>query len=150
MDAAVPVFGTREPGVDYRPRPAAYAVVFDEAGRIACVTEESGLYLPGGGIDAGEDALAALHREVAEECALALEVLAPLGRAIQYYRSARGETFELRASFFLARFGDSLPGEPAHVLHWLPSRSAPPFFHECHRWALERALAREARPPREG
>lgn len=135
------VFGTRDSGLVYRPRPAAYAVVLDESGRVACVTEASGLYLPGGGIDPGEDALAAVHREVAEECARALEIVAPLGEAIQYYRSAAGETFELRASFFLGRFGEARENRPQHVLEWRATDAhLPPFFHACHGWAVERAL----------
>jgi 8-oxo-dGTP diphosphatase len=139
--ARAATFGVREPGVVYRVRPAAYSVILDGERRVACVTEESGLYLPGGGIEPGEDAARALHREVAEECARALEVLAPLGEAIQYYRSARGEAYELRASFFLARFGGVLDHEAQHELHWRPAGPVPPpFFHACHGWAVGLAL----------
>jgi 8-oxo-dGTP diphosphatase len=143
MAPDIPVFGAPDPGARHRVRPAAYAVIFDGRGRVACVEEESGLYLPGGGIDPGEDALAAVHREVAEECARALEVLASLGHAVQFYRSARGEAFELRASFFLARFGAALQCAAQHDLRWIPAAPGspmPPFFHECHRWVVEAAL----------
>lgn len=54
------------PGVPYRDRLGVYAVVVRE-GRILAVWQEGELQLPGGGIDPGEQPLAALHREVMEE-----------------------------------------------------------------------------------
>lgn len=142
MSGDVPVFGTPEPGVRGRPRPAAYAVVFDDAGRVASVTEASGLYLPGGGLDTGEDPGQALHREVAEECAREIEIIAPLGHAVQYYRSPEGEAIELHAHFFLARFGEVLDRTPEHEMHWEPAQPEPAFFHDAHRWAVARAWER--------
>lgn len=129
-------FGIRQAGLTYRVRPAAYAVIIDGQGRVACVDETSGLFLPGGGIEPGEDAVRAVHREVAEECARTLEILAPLEPAVQLFSTASGEHFELHASFFLGRFGHELKA-PAQPLRWLPAApESPAFFHECHRWAV--------------
>jgi 8-oxo-dGTP diphosphatase len=135
------IFGAPEDGVVYRVRPAAYAVVLDAGGRVACVTEGSGLFLPGGGLEPGEDAASAVHREVAEECARSLEIVAPLGAAVQFHRTPRGEAFELRATFFLARFGAALDRAPQHALTWLPAApETPSFHHACHAWAVRRAM----------
>lgn len=139
----VQTFGLREPDRAYRVRPAAYAVSFDEKLRVACVAEESGLFLPGGGLEAGEDPVRAVCREVAEECGRDLEIIASLGSAVQYFRSKRGEAFELHASFFLARFGSGREGTGQLEVHWLPAVPQPPaLFHECHRWAVEQAVRR--------
>ena len=64
----------REPGLDYRERPAAYGLL-ERDGRLALVhvsLEDRPPFfdLPGGGIDAGEDEAAALVREFGEETGL--------------------------------------------------------------------------------
>lgn len=137
----LPTFGQRERGHDYRLRPAAYAVVLDGAHRVACVREESGLFLPGGGIEPGEDPAGAVVREVAEECGCALEILASLGQVVQYFRTGRGEAFELRPTFFFARFGPRIASIAQLELLWLPATpQVPPLYHECHRWAVAQAI----------
>lgn len=135
--------GERDPHGNYRARDAAYAVIFDEQLRVACVTEESGLFLPGGGLEVGEDPVSAVRREVAEECGRALEGLSPLDSAVQFFRTKRGEAIELRASFFLARFAPGHEGAGQLEVRWLPAVPNPPsFYHECHRWAVQQALRR--------
>lgn len=137
-------FGVRDHGLVYRVRPAAYAVVLDESRRVACVAEQSGLFLPGGGLEEGEDPVRAVHREVAEECGCTLEIISPLGSAIQFFRTKGGEAFELHASFFLARFGGG-PGHGQLGVRWLPATPEPPaLFHECHAWAVREAVRRAA------
>jgi 8-oxo-dGTP diphosphatase len=137
----VQCFGEERRDLAYRVRPAAYAIVFDDELRVACVSETSGLFLPGGGIEAGEDPITAVHREIAEECGRALEILAPLEPAIQFFRTARGEPLELHASFFLGRFGRPLDMPGQHQLAWQAAMpKAPIFFHECHGWAVRQAL----------
>jgi 8-oxo-dGTP diphosphatase len=74
-------FGHRQRERSYQRRAAAYAVILDEKLQVACVTEESRLFLPGGGLEAGEDPMQAVHREVAEECARTLEIISPLDSA---------------------------------------------------------------------
>ena len=134
-------FGVREAGARYTQRPAAYAVVFDEQCRIACVAETEGLFLPGGGLEAGEDASQAIVREVAEECAREFEIVERLGSAIQFFVAPDAERYELRASFFLGRFGSAIDREPELEMAWLPAApTSPPFFHACHRWIVGRAL----------
>lgn len=59
------------PGRPYRDRPGVYALIL-RAGRLLCVRQGSELQLPGGGIDPGEQPLAALHREVWEETGWAI------------------------------------------------------------------------------
>jgi 8-oxo-dGTP pyrophosphatase MutT (NUDIX family) len=143
--AEIQRFGKRRPELAYRVRPAAYAIVFDDNLRVACVSEASGLFLPGGGLEVDEDPISALHREVAEECGRRFEIIAPLEPAIQFFCTTRDEPFELHASFFLGRFGQPLDRPGQHELSWqtaLPD--SPAFFHECHRWAVQQALRRDA------
>ena len=139
----VQTFGRRERGRSYRLRVAAYAVILDGKLQVACIVDKARLFLPGGGVEAGEEPLGAVHREVAEECARSLAVISPLDSAIQFFQATAGEAYELHASFFLARFGALLDGPAQHELRWLPALPQPPaFFHECHRWAVRQAVSR--------
>ena len=58
-----------QPGIRYIDRPGAYAVIPCSAGLLMTFQNEPEpeFQLPGGGIDPGESAIAALHREVYEE-----------------------------------------------------------------------------------
>lgn len=63
-------YGERvDPAMQYTPRPGAYVIL--QRGHDLLLTIQDGvapeLQLPGGGIDAGEHTLPALHREVMEE-----------------------------------------------------------------------------------
>lgn len=99
-----PVFGTKLPGLAYHPRPGAYALVFDAAGRVAIVHEESDWYLPGGGLEPGETPEQALVREIREECGCGIEIAGPFGEAIEYLVNRAGRPLEVRARYFRARF----------------------------------------------
>lgn len=67
-------------------RYAVRAVVVDDNDRICLVwAKNAGYYkLPGGGVDEGETNEAALIREVAEETGYQCEIVAELGRIVEY------------------------------------------------------------------
>jgi 8-oxo-dGTP diphosphatase len=43
--------------------------------------------LPGGGVEAGESMETALHREMREETGFTVQVVAPVGRVVQYHQT---------------------------------------------------------------
>lgn len=145
-DAALepPVFGRREPGVEYLPRPGGYAVVFGPDGRVATVEVRGDFHLPGGGREPGESAEAAAVREAREECGLEIEILRPLGAAQELvFAAAEAVHYRKEGEFFLARAPlPALSGrEPDHALRWLsPADAARRLTHGSHRFALARAL----------
>ncbi len=100
-EQGIPVFGRPESEAGPIERPGAYALVHDDAGRLALVRVGSDWFLPGGGIEQGEEPPEALERELREEIGLRPTGLSPLGEAIEYWRSpVSGRALRTHAHFF--------------------------------------------------
>ena len=136
----VPVFGVKQPDLDYVVRPCAYALLRNDAGEIAVVRTPKGHFLPGGGVEPGESAERAIRRETREETGLVVEPLDTVCRAVEFTRALDEDAWYEKVSTFLtARVTGSTDAvEHDHELRWLapaPARAAltPP----SHRWAVE-------------
>jgi 8-oxo-dGTP pyrophosphatase MutT (NUDIX family) len=141
--AAIPQFGQQEPGADYLLRPGGYVVVVRGAW-VAVLDTPSGVMLPGGGCEAGEDAAAAAVREAREECGLRIALQARLGTADELVFSASEQThFRKRCTFFRAALlKEDGGGEPGYVLHWVaPSEAIARLRHDSQRWAVASVAA---------
>jgi 8-oxo-dGTP diphosphatase len=139
------MFGIADRHVCYSEREAAYAVILDADRRVAAVRARRGLFLPGGGIEAGESPEEALLRESLEECGRPLEIIRPIGQAIQYGYEDDGP-LRARHRFFEARFQDAPAGPAEYPLSWLHIDEACGWFrHVSHVWAV-RTLLREREP----
>ena len=123
------------------------------AGKVAAVTiEKPGntgwVDLPGGAIDPGEDAAAALVREFGEETGLRITPGALIGRADQYFITTDGEGCDNRQALFEARWVGEAPElkiEADHTLVWLtPLEAISRLRHDSHAWAVSLALRRGA------
>lgn len=132
-------FGKILAGVNYRERPAAYAVITDGDGRVATVRGERGYFLPGGGSLEGETPAETVRREVLEELARAVRLVRKLGEATQYF-SAGDVHYRMRAMFYAAEFTGENESEAEYTLAWLGLPGIEErFFHECHAWAVHLA-----------
>lgn len=152
MEPSIPEFGTPVAGAEYTLRPGGYVVLLNRAGAVAVVVTPAGCYLPGGGQEAGESPEAAAVREVEEECALWIFLGDTLGVADELaFAADEGRHYRKRGKFFLAEpVCRSRPGEPEHVLRWLPPHEAlAALGHASQRWAVEAACRRKGgwRPP---
>jgi 8-oxo-dGTP diphosphatase len=140
----VPVFGAREPGREYVYRPSAYAVVRGAAGAVAIMRTPLGHFLPGGGVEAGESAADAAHREAREEAGLLLGPLTTLGRARELVCSVDHPSlwYEKASTFFASAVsGTTASTDQDHELVWMsPDDALAALAPESHRWALERLL----------
>lgn len=139
MATECPIFGDRQPGQYYQPRPGSYAVIRNNRGEVGIIETLNGFYLPGGGADVKETPEQTLHRELWEECAANIEVGKLLGIAIELV-FARGEGFfEKICTFFEATTIDTINAftECDHRLVWLPPQQAIEVLrHESQRWAV--------------
>lgn len=121
----IPRFGPPPGRRAYRLRPGAYALLIRDGSALLTFQQapEPEFQLPGGGIDPGESALAALHREVREETGWTIGSARRLGA---YRRFCYMPDYEFWAEKLcsvwiarpIARLG--LPVEPGHEPHWLP------------------------------
>lgn len=140
----VPQFGKPEPGRTYPDRPAAFAVV-ERAGLIALVRVNfpnggGRIDLPGGGLEPGETAHAAVVRECAEETGLAVTVDEPFERADHFFTNESGHSKNTRGVFFAARLEREDPAlkiEDDHALIWAdPYEALLALDRDSHAWAL--------------
>jgi 8-oxo-dGTP diphosphatase len=137
MMSKMHVFGTLNPDVEYKPRPAAYAVIRDGSGRIAAVKGSGGYFLPGGGSLAGETREQTVAREVREELAREVRIVRRIGEVVQYF-CADGQDYRMEAVFFAAEFASEASGVGEHELYWLEREQLQrAFFHKSHAWACE-------------
>jgi len=143
--AGVPVFGERSEAEHWVIRPSAYGLL-EHAGRIAVVRSRDGVFLPGGGIEAGETPAGAIERECLEECGFVVVPESWTIRAVQWaYSASERSHFEKRSSFQECTIGgsDASRREAGHELLWLdPGAAQRILSHPSHGWAVERWLNR--------
>jgi 8-oxo-dGTP diphosphatase len=142
--APPPQFGSPEPGVDYRDRPAAFGIALRD-GSIALVrVSKPGaspwLDLPGGALDPGEDEAAAAVRELGEETGLKVAAGAPVVRADQYFRKTDGEAVNNRSLILRVDIQGEDAGlkiEADHELVWMaPEEAMARLRHDSHAWGV--------------
>ncbi|SFC78041.1 NUDIX domain-containing protein [Tropicimonas isoalkanivorans] len=126
----IPRVGERvQRGRRYVLRPGAYAIL--RRGGLVLLTHQARplmeLQLPGGGIDPGEQPVAALHREVYEETGWTMRLQRRLGAFRRFtYMPDYDLWAEKLCTVYLGRPGRQLgwPSEPEHMPVWLPIAEA--------------------------
>ena len=124
---------TPKKGHRYKLRPGAYGILLRE-GQVL-LTWQGGIHrefqLPGGGIDSGEGAVRALHREVFEETGWSIARPRRLGafRRFVYmpdYDKWAEKICHVYQAFPVRRLG--LPTEPEHTAVWMNLYDAVPML----------------------
>jgi 8-oxo-dGTP diphosphatase len=138
------VFGTQQAWVNYQPRPSVYALIPNERCQIAIVAYRGGLFLPGGGLQAGEANLEALNREIIEELGRLLSQSVKFSEAVEYLQDRSNRLFYcLHTTIYLAGLHPSvsLEPEPGHKCLWMtPEKAIHKLQRPCHAWAVEEIL----------
>ena len=133
------------PGVEYRVRPGAYAVILARSKRVAVVKHFGLYYLPGGGVEGDETLLECLYREVREETGWSIEAIRELGWADEVISASdRGLYLIKRGLFVEARLapGSDPDAVGQHHKLWVNLEELRAgAAHESHIWAVETATA---------
>ena len=133
-------FGQKENGVDYINRPGAYAVI-SEKNKIALVKIEVGFFLPGGGVELGEDFEVSLKREILEEIGYDSVVLDKIGEACQFLYSPSKKMYLNKVEhFYITELAQYLnvQSEDGHKLVWVAKDEAVELlYEEAQRWAVK-------------
>lgn len=118
-------------GRPYRDRIGVYGLLVGLDGRLLCVHQRGidaeEMQLPGGGVDPGEQLLAALHREVREETGWAIGAPRRFATFQSYtwlwdYRYWSRKVHLIYLARAVRRLGPPL--EAGHTPHWLAPREA--------------------------
>ena len=116
-------------GIKYTRRPGVYAVI--ALGRDLLLTHQelivSEIQLPGGGIDAGESPVRALHREVFEETGFRVSVQRRLGAYQRYTFIPEYDMWAHKiCHIYLCRPARQIcdPPEPDHTVFWMDALDA--------------------------
>lgn len=118
-----------QPGRSYTRRPGVYAVLLDRGALLTTHQADPELeyQLPGGGIDPGEQPIAALHREVMEETGWHIANLRRLGAFRRFtYMPEYDLWAEKICTVYLARpvLQIGPPTEPGHQAVWMQPEAA--------------------------
>lgn len=112
-------------GIHYRTRPGAYGIL--RLGDKLLITFQARprpeFQLPGGGIDPGETAVVALHREVREETGWGIRIHRRLGAFQRYTWMPEYEIWARKVCHvYLCQPTRKLSeiAEPHHTAHWVP------------------------------
>lgn len=120
---------TVKAGQRYRRRPGVYAVLLDGDALLTTFQEAPipEFQLPGGGIDRGEQPIAALHREVFEETGWKIDITRRLGAFRRFtYMPEYDLWAEKLCTIYLARPVRRLgpPTETGHEAVWMSAAEA--------------------------
>ena len=120
---------TVKAGQHYTRRPGVYAVLLDGDAVLTTFQESpiSEFQLPGGGIDKGEQPIAALHREVFEETGWKIDITRRLGAFRRFtYMPEYDLWAEKLCTVYLARPVRRLgpPTEAGHTAVWMTAAEA--------------------------
>ncbi|AWN19404.1 NUDIX hydrolase [Streptococcus sobrinus] len=140
---STPTFGQKEAGKNYIARYGVYAVIpnQDQTKIILVQAPNGAWFLPGGEIEAGEDQLSALKRELIEELGFEAELGNYYGQADEYFYSSHRDTYFYNPAYIYEAISYTAvdkPLEDFNNLVWFPVEEAiSKLKRGSHKWGIE-------------
>jgi 8-oxo-dGTP diphosphatase len=137
------VFGEKLDGETYVVREGVYGVVLNDEDKIAVVKNPFGYFLPGGGIEEGENFEECLIREFREETGYSIHINNFIGKSSKYYFSEGFNHYRHPIGFFyLVNLEQRLTDltEKDHELLWMSQNECTEFLYDHQDWAVKEAL----------
>ncbi|MBP2622710.1 NUDIX hydrolase [Streptococcus oricebi] len=138
-----PTFGQKVPGADYKSRYGVYAVIPDpQHEKIILVQAPNGAwFLPGGEIEAGENHLEALRRELIEELGFTAQIGHYYGQADEYFYSRHRDSYFYNPAYIyevLSFEKSQEPLEDFNQLAWFPiDQAIDQLKRDSHKWGIQ-------------
>ncbi len=137
-----PTFGKKIDGVDYKARYGVYAVIpnLDKTQIILVQAPNGAWFLPGGEIEAGENHMTALERELIEELGFTAEIGKYFGQADEYFYSSHRDTHYYNPAYIYEVTGFKQvdkPLEDFNNLSWFDiSEAIEKLKRGSHKWGI--------------
>lgn len=137
-----PTFGKKIDGVDYKARYGVYAVIpnLDKTQIILVQAPNGAWFLPGGEIEAGENHITALERELIEELGFTAEIGKYFGQADEYFYSSHRDTHYYNPAYIYEVTGFKQvdkPLEDFNNLAWFDiSEAIEKLKRGSHKWGI--------------
>lgn len=141
-----PVFGIKDPKLDYKKRVGVYAVIPDHTGKRLLIlgAPNHALFLPGGEVEPDESDAETIRRELLEEFGVAVTIGEKLGTASEYFYSHHRQTAYYHPATFYACSDLHKVQEPLedfNTLMLMPlAEAAAQLKRPTHRWGVAQWL----------
>lgn len=137
------IFGKKVDGKTYVVREGVYGVVINEIGQVAVIKNAYGYFLPGGGIEEGENHQECLVREFLEETGYSIFIKDYIGKASKYYFSEAFNHYRHPVGdFYIVNLNQHITDliEKDHELLWMEPSKCSNLLYEHQNWAVKQAL----------
>jgi 8-oxo-dGTP diphosphatase len=137
------IFGIKIDNVEYFEREAVYGIFITSEGKVAVIQTPGGYFLPGGGIEEGENHVQCLEREFCEETGYKIIVKEFIGKAALYHTSKTMKYIRGIGFFYSVELKDKEDSkiEKDHELVWLGvDECIKGLFLEHQAWAVKKML----------
>ncbi len=138
----IPQFGNKPE--NFTTRISAYGVIFNDKKELVVLEVNGKYFLPGGGIDEGEDPEEAVRRETMEEAGYEVGDLEFVGKANQYFDMTKLGPLKKEGAFFVGKIKGEKIREGIEEDHHVRVVSVEHFLNstanDFYKWAVKEVL----------